>query len=170
MYAITIGTTSYRAISSEADLSPGEVLFSGTLTETMVWDSILGNVREINSGELLLQAKAKRILELKDDCTNYIQAGFTSNALGAGYTYDSALPQDQINLVGAKMAGIDMPFTCTDDQGYKSQKPHTVAQIGQVYLDGMIHLQSAKSRFYARKLAVESPLTDTAEKVAAIVW
>lgn len=127
-----------------------------------------GGSRLADQSEILDAAKQVKIEALKNDCTNYIQAGFNSAALGAVHVYDSALPQDQINLVGVKMAGIDMLFTCTDDQGYKSQKPHTVAQIGQVYLAGMIHLQTAKSRFYARKSAAEA--ATTLEEVGAVVW
>lgn len=168
MYAVIIGTTSYRSIGSESDLAPGEVLVLDTPDDEMIWDDVIGNIRRPNAGEFLEKSKQLRILELKDDCTNYIQAGFTSSALGSIHTYDSSLPQDQINLVGAKMAGIDMPFTCTDESGYKSQKPHTVAQIGQVYLAGMNHLQTAKSRFYARKISVEA--ATTIEEVSSVVW
>ena len=173
MYAVTIGTTSYRAISSELDLLPGEVMFSGTPIEEMVWDDVLGNIRAPNPTELLEKSKQLKIMGLKDDCTNYIQAGFTSNALGTAHVYDSALPQDQINLVGAKMAGIDMAFTCADGAGYKSQKLHTAAQITQVYIAAMMHLQTAKARFYARKLAVEALTVEagtTQAEIDAVVW
>lgn len=113
-------------------------------------------------------AKLQKIGKLKQDCTNAIQAGFVSNALGENHTYDSTLPQDQTNLLGAKMAGVDMGFTCTDSTGYKSQKFHTVAQLAQVYQAGMVHLQTQKARFYARKLAVEQ--AQTIEAIDAVVW
>jgi len=117
---------------------------------------------------VIAAAKQQRITDLKADCTNAIQSGFVSNALGENHTYDSSLPQDQTNLLGAKIAGIDMYFTCTDSAGYKSQKFHTVAQMAQVYQAGMVHLQTQKARFYARKLAVEQAATIDA--INAVVW
>lgn len=122
---------------------------------------------ELQTAELAY-SKAQKIEDLKQACTTAIQAGFTSSALGEAHTYDSTLPQDQTNLLGAKIAGIDMYFTCTDSSGYKSQKFHTVAQMAQVYQAGMVHLQTAKARYHTRKIAVEQ--AQTIEAVDAVVW
>ena len=124
--------------------------------------------RAVSDNDLFTLSKMEKIESLKQDCTTAIQAGFTSNALGENHTYDSSLPQDQTNLLGARMAGIDMMFTCTDSTGYKSQKFHTAAQIAQVYIAGMMHLQSTKAHFYAKKLAVEQAAT--LDAVDAVVW
>ena len=124
--------------------------------------------RAVSGIELLDAHKLQKIEFLKIDCTNAIQAGFASTALGEAHIYDSSLPQDQTNLLGARIAGIDMQFTCTDNNGYKSQKWHTAAQMAQVYAAGMVHLQTQKARFYARKVAVEQ--ASTIEAVEAVVW
>lgn len=166
-YIVTVGTKEARWNGSEP-IPSGFVEFTGQLTDTLIWDDALNNLREKNASELLNDYRLAKIELLKVDCTTAIQAGFTSSALGEVHTYDSTLPQDQTNLLGAKIAGVDMYFTCTDSTGYKSQKFHTVAQMAQVYQAGMVHLQTQKARFYARKLAVEQ--AQTIDAVDAVVW
>lgn len=118
---------------------------------------------------VLPSARQEKIKQLKDQCTQAIQAGFTSNALGANHIYDSALPQDQINLLGAVMAGIDIDFTSVSEaDGIKAQRPHTATQIKAVYEQGMQHIQDNKKRFYNLKLAVEQCMSEDA--VGAISW
>ena len=166
MYAIKLDNSGYRAIDGANQIDASEIVYEGDNVESVVVDN--GLVRAINNTDLLLRAKKAKIEALKYDCTNAIQAGFTSPALGETHTYDSSLPQDQTNLLGARIAGIDMYFTCTDSNGYKSQKWHTAAQMAQVYSAGMVHLQTQKARFYARKVAVEQ--ASTIEAVEAVVW
>lgn len=131
-------------------------------------DLLDGSSRLATDTEILQAAKLQKIENLKQNCTTAIQAGFISNALVTDHTYDSNLPQDQTNLLGARIAGIDMLFTCTDSAGYKSQKFHTAAQIAKVYIDGMMHLQSTKAHFYTKKLTVEQAAT--LDAVDAVVW
>jgi len=118
--------------------------------------------------ELLQAAKLQKIDELKVFCQSAIESGFVSNALGSEHTYDSRLPQDQTNLIGARLAGVGLNYTCTDSSGYKNEVAHTAEQIAQVYLAGMVHIQTNKARFYARKTALE--LAATIEEVQAVVW
>lgn len=127
-----------------------------------------GTTRIATSEEILAATKLQKIDKLKVDCTNYMQAGFVSNALGSAHTYDSSLPQDQTNLLGAKLAGIDQQYTCTDSNGYKSRKLHTYAQINQVFIDGMFHVQTAKSHLYDLIVVVNQ--ASTIEAVEAVVW
>lgn len=166
MYAIKLDNSGYRAIDGANQIDASEIVYEGDNAESVVVDN--GLVRAINDTDLLLRTKKAKIEQLKTDCTNAIQAGFTSNALGENHTYDSSLPQDQTNLLGARIVGIDMYFTCTDSNGYKSQKWHTASQMAQVYNAGMVHLQTQKARFYARKIAVEQ--AETIEAVEAVVW
>jgi len=166
-YIVKIGTKEVQW-NGDKPIPEGFVEFTEQLIDALVWDSALNNLREKTGSELLNDYRLAKIELLKADCTTAIQAGFTSTALGEAHVYDSALPQDQTNLLGARMAGIDMMFTCTDSAGYKSQKFHTVAQMAQVYQAGMVHLQTQKARFYARKLAVEQAATIDA--VDAVVW
>ncbi len=166
MFAIKLDSSGYRSIESIEQIDASEVIYDGENAESVIVEN--GIIRAINTNDLLLRAKKEKIDSLKTDCTNAIQAGFASTALGEAHTYDSSLPQDQTNLLGARIAGIDMPFTCTENNGYKSQKLHTAAQLTQVYIAGMVHLQAQKQRFYARKLAVEQ--ASTIEDVEAVVW
>jgi hypothetical protein len=166
MYAIKLDNSGYRAIDGANQIDASEIVYEGDNAESVIVDN--GLVRAINDTDLLLRTKKAKIEQLKTDCTNAIQAGFTSNALGENHTYDSSLPQDQTNLLGARIVGIDMYFTCTDSNGYKSQKWHTAPQMAQVYTAGMVHLQTQKARFYARKIAVEQ--AETIEAVEAVVW
>jgi hypothetical protein len=166
-YIVKIGTIE-AVWNGDNQIPEGFVEFNGDLTDSLVWDSELNNLREKNVAELLNDQRLIKIDLLKTDCTNAIQTGFTSTALGEAHIYDSSLPQDQTNLLGARIAGIDMFFTCTDSNSYKSQKWHTASQMAQVYIAGMVHLQTQKARFYARKLAVEQ--AETIEAVEAVVW
>jgi hypothetical protein len=120
------------------------------------------------SAATVLAMRSKRFLELKLACKTEIESGFYSSALGTQHKYDSALPQDQINLTGAKLAGVDMEFTCTDEFGVKWQRPHTAAQISTVYADGMLHIQAAKSTLYA-KLSQLNAAADI-DAVNAVTW
>ena len=120
------------------------------------------------SDALLPAAKQKQILLLKTACKAAIEGGFYSSALGIPYKYDSALPQDQSNLIGAKLAGIDMAFTCTDANGIKWQHLHTAAQISQVYLDGMLHIQTNQALLYSKLTLLAQAIT--LADIAVIVW
>lgn len=117
---------------------------------------------------ILLVEKSAKMDELKRICTQYINSGFISSALGSAYTYDSALPQDQINLLGAKLSGVDVNYTCTNSTGTKAQVMHTAAQISQVFADGATWVETNKAHFYTRADAVQAAATVT--DVQAVVW
>lgn len=116
-------------------------------------------------------ARLAKIDELKQACTTAIQSGFTSSALGTPHTYDSELPTDQTNIIGAMVAslsGASIPFTCTDSSGYKEQRLHTAAQLQQVFQAGMQHIVTNKSHYDALKKQVEQ--ATTVESVNGISW
>lgn len=114
------------------------------------------------------QAKAAKIAELKDACRQTIESGFTSSALGTAHTYDSALPQDQINLLGAKLGGVDIAFTCTDANGVKAQRFHTYAQISQVFDDGKAWVETNKAVFWTK--AAQAMAATTRAALDAVTW
>ncbi len=64
-------------------------------------------------------------------CEAAITAGFQSDALGAPHQYTSQL-DDQLNLTGAILRGLDMPYACRDEQGVKEFRLHTAEQLRQV--------------------------------------
>ena len=116
-------------------------------------------------------ARLAKIAELKRACTTAIQSGFTSAALGTPHTYDSELPTDQTNIIGAMVAslsGATIPFTCTDSNGYKEQRLHTSAQLQQVFQAGMQHIVINKSHYDSLKKTVEQ--ATTLEEINGVTW
>lgn len=64
-------------------------------------------------------------------CEAEISAGFWSSALGAPHRYDTLL-EDQINLTGMVLRGLDGPYACRDEQGLKAFRAHSAEQLRQV--------------------------------------
>lgn len=127
--------------------------------------------REVTAGEILEAYRFLKINELKQSCTTAIQSGFTSSALGTPHTYDSELPTDQTNIIGAMVAslsGASIPFTCTDNNGYKEQRLHTASQLQQVFQAGMQHIVINKSHYDSLKKAVEQ--ASTLEEINGVTW
>lgn len=56
---------------------------------------------------------------------------FDSSALGAPYLYSSQL-DDQLNLTGMILRGMDGLYACRDESGGKEFRPHTAEQLHQV--------------------------------------
>lgn len=96
-----------------------------------------------NDWELNAELEAsQRALELADayqvstaaintKCEATITGGFWSAALGERHQYSSQL-DDQLNLTGVILAGLDSLYACRDEQGLKAFRPHTFAQLRQV--------------------------------------
>lgn len=115
--------------------------------------------------------RQNKIASLKASCKSAIESGFSSSALGTPHTYDSELPTDQTNIIGAMVAslsGASIPFTCTDSNGYKEQRLHTSAQLQQVFQAGMQHIVVNKSKYDALKKQVEQ--AEDGEAVNGINW
>lgn len=139
-----------------------------SITENGYWLWLpAGSSRLATGAEILAAEKSMKIAELEKSCESHIAAGFISSALGSSYTYGSS-QQDQTNILGAKVAGIDMLFTCADANGVKAQRMHTAAQLAQVYVDGMVFLQIAYATLDTRITAVNQ--AQSVEAVQGIVW
>jgi len=117
-----------------------------------------------------------KITELSSACETAITSGFTSAALGVEHTYQSDR-DDQLNLVGASTAGVDMAFKCRDANGVWAYRPHTAAQLAQVHHDGAAIKLSHLQRFGDKKdqviaIADAPALTDDEKRAAieAVVW
>lgn len=74
---------------------------------------------------------AAKNLEINKQCEGAITAGFWSPALGTRHFYSSQL-DDQLNLTGVILGGLDSPYACRDEQGFKDFRLHTVAQVRRV--------------------------------------
>jgi hypothetical protein len=114
--------------------------------------------------------KISKILELKIAAKLSIESGFVSSALGTPHTYDSDLQKDQLNILGAKVKGVDLMYTCTDINGLKIPRLHTAAQINQVFIDGSDWKYNNSLRFNNKVAIVNAPETTTIAQVDAIVF
>lgn len=86
----------------------------------------------------LKEAKELKEKELNSYCDNLLKK-FKSKALGEVYFYDATL-EDQLNLMGLVIAGVDSFFRCQKEGGeLKSNIPHTKEQLRQVYEDALLY-------------------------------
>ncbi|MFC3939159.1 hypothetical protein CCU68_22030 [Pseudomonas gingeri NCPPB 3146 = LMG 5327] len=74
---------------------------------------------------------ALRTLQINQQCEAAVTGGFWSTALGRSYEYSSQM-DDQLNLTGVILAGLDSLYACRDEQGLKEFRPHTAQEIRQV--------------------------------------
>lgn len=81
--------------------------------------------------EAIETVAARRYFEINAACEQAITGGFESTALGASHLYGSEL-DDQLNLTGAILRGLDMPYACRDPDGVKAFRLHTAEQLRQV--------------------------------------
>ena len=115
---------------------------------------------------LVQQAGDAQIAALKQACQDLIVGGFTSQALGAPYTYPSTLV-DQQNLaasvidstINGNEPGWTTPFPCADASGVWARRPHTQAQIQKVGSDGKAAVTLALSRLDAAVAKVNESVT-----------
>jgi hypothetical protein len=125
----------------------------------------------------LAELKAAQITTLSAACQAQIYTGFTSSALGTAHTYP-AKDKDQVNLSGSVVASLlpglpptwKTPFWCADSTGTWAFTDHTAAQIQQVGSDAKAAILEALTRNATLAAQVMDPATDTAGKVAVIVW
>jgi hypothetical protein len=73
----------------------------------------------------------QKVDSLNRSCESAITGGFWSEALGEQYQYGSQM-EDQLNLTGAILAGVDALYPCRDEAGIKEFRDHSAAQIRQV--------------------------------------
>ncbi len=122
---------------------------------------------EFERMELLQQDKSA---ELNRAAEKAITGGFNSDALGSTHQYSSQL-DDQLNLTGAILRGLDMPYACRDEQGVKAFRLHTAEQLRQVGDDFTLYklqlLQHANELKQQLDLALAA---GDAEAMALIRW
>lgn len=117
-----------------------------------------------------LAVHTTNVQNINHACEAAITAGFQSDALGAPHQYSSQL-DDQLNLTGAILRGLDMPYACRDEQGVKAFRLHTAAQLRQVGDDFTLYklqlLQHANELKQQLDLALAA---GDAEAMALIRW
>ena len=73
----------------------------------------------------------EQITRINGSCESALTGGFASDALGTTHQYSSQL-DDQLNLTGVILAGVESPYPCRDEQGRKEFRLHTFAQLRRV--------------------------------------
>ncbi|MFE2005376.1 hypothetical protein ACFW6U_08265 [Pseudomonas guariconensis] len=103
-------------------------------------------------------------------CERAITSGFCSEALGAPYTYSSAL-EDQLNLTNAALLNLDTGYPCRDETGVKTFRMHTAAQLQQVCNDFTTHKLALLQRANELKLQVDQAVAAQDEvAIKAVDW
>lgn len=103
-------------------------------------------------------------------CEAAITASFNSEALGSPHTYSSQL-DDQLNLTGAILRGLDMPYACRDEQGAKAFRLHTAAQLRQVGDDFTLYKLQLLQRANELKQQLDQALAaGDVQAMQAITW
>jgi hypothetical protein len=112
----------------------------------------------------------QKMLEVNDACNRYIEGGFTSNALGEPHRYSSQM-DDQINLTGMVLSGLDASYACFDANQVKVFRPHTAAQLHLVSQDLVRFKQAALQHADNLKKDLATALNDKKLKVMkSIKW
>ncbi len=103
-------------------------------------------------------------------CKACIEAGFTSDALGETYSYESEL-EDQLNLSGNIQRAKEVPQKCRNSLGVVDYRLHTATQIHQVgealAVHKMAHLLKAKTLKDAANAAADA---DDLATLQSISW
>lgn len=108
--------------------------------------------------------------EINRLCEANITGGFWSSALGESHLYASQF-DDQLNLTGVILRGLDSPFACRDSQGRKAFLPHTFAQLRQVGDDFIFYKLQLLQKANQLKQSLDAALAKRdAEAIEAVAW
>lgn len=116
---------------------------------------------------------ADKLNDMRAECSNYIEAGFYSSALGSQHRYSSDRDaQTNMNTNGlAVLDGRDVMQYCYDGGGVRAKRPHTTAQFKQVCHDFGEHIWPKLDRFAAIREDIESArVAGDKEALIAISW
>ncbi|MDR2308856.1 MAG: hypothetical protein LBE53_16890 [Paucimonas sp.] len=119
---------------------------------------------------VLAKLYPEKVVEINAGCSRYIEAGFSSAALGEPHHYSSAL-EDQVNLTGLMFSGLDSPYPCIGADGKRQFIAHTRDQLLQVNKDLVQFKQAALQ--HADKLKQDAAKAHQDKKLKAlraIVW
>ncbi|MDG9784323.1 hypothetical protein [Metapseudomonas otitidis] len=118
----------------------------------------------------LEQLYAVQIESINGRCEIAITGGFRSAALGTPHQYSSQL-DDQLNLTGAILRGLDMPYACRDEQGVRDFRLHTAEQLRQVGDDFTLYKLQLLQRANELKQQLDLALAaGDIEALQAITW
>jgi hypothetical protein len=113
----------------------------------------------VDTDSKTVMLRNRKINESNALCKTLIESGFTSDATGTVYKYDSEL-EDQSNLQGsvilADSTGQPVPYLCWDSNEHKVQVLHTPAQLEKVLQDGSVRLLYLLTRNNQNKVEIAS--------------
>jgi hypothetical protein len=119
---------------------------------------------------VLAVLREKKLQAIAADCTAYMAGGFNSNALGEPHHYSSAI-DDQVNLNGQVLLGLDDVYPCFDADQVLAFRPHTIAQLQKVSLDLVRFRQAAQQHAETLRQAVAKAQKEKDLKaMKAITW
>lgn len=119
---------------------------------------------------VLAALRDKKLQAIAAGSTAYIAGGFTSSALGEPYRYSSAI-DDQVNLNGQVLLGLDDVYPCYDADQVLAFRPHTIEQLQKVSLDLVRFRQAAQQHAETLRQAVAKAQKDKNLKaMKAITW
>ncbi|MGG7555027.1 hypothetical protein [Pseudomonas sp. ES3] len=103
-------------------------------------------------------------------CQAQILGGFSSDALGALHQYSSQM-DDQLNLTGVILRGLDSPYACRDEAGTKEFRGHTFAQLRQVGDDFTVFKLTLLQKANQLKQQLDQALIDgDVAALEAVTW
>ncbi|WP_018929241.1 hypothetical protein [Pseudomonas umsongensis] len=113
---------------------------------------------------------AAKTADINGQCEGAITTGFWSSALGARHLYSSQL-DDQLNLMGVIVSGLDSPYACRDEQGVKAFRPHTQAQVRRVWDEFTLFKLQLLQRANNLKQQLDLALAvGDCDAMAAVTW
>lgn len=112
----------------------------------------------------------KKLQAINAGYNTYIAGGFNSNALGVPHRYSSTI-DDQVDLNGQVLLGLDDVYPCYDVDQVKAYRPHTIAQLQKVSQDLVRFRQAAMQHADSLGLDLAKALKDKDLKaMKAITW
>lgn len=125
------------------------------------------------AGQWVLNADAvhtAKVAEINQACETAITGGFISSALGSPFEYGSQL-EDQLNLNGVVLSGMDLAYPCRDEQGVKAFLPHTIEQLNMVSADFTLFKLQLLRRASELKQQLDQALADgDLEALESVNW
>lgn len=115
----------------------------------------------------LVDYQALKKTEMEQAASVLITNGFSSTALGSTHHYGGKIT-DQLNLIGAASADVDMAYPCADDSDVWARRQHTAAQLKQVLLDGSVYKQSVLIALDVKRNEIDIAVDH--DQVDAVVW
>ncbi|WP_419737403.1 hypothetical protein [Pseudomonas sp. COR18] len=123
-----------------------------------------------DTAAILARLYQDKLAEISAGCAQYIEAGYSSNALGEPHRYGGSL-EDQVNLTSLVFSGLDGAYPSAGADGVRQYQEHTRDQLLQVNKDLVQFKQAALRQADQLKRDAAAALQDKKVKaLRAIKW